>query len=138
MGFISLPLEDVKEPEVVPDGNYDLRIIKAEDGRSKAGNDMTSIMIKVEDDRYPDAQVIRHWLTYPDEDTPKDQRYLRLLDIKRFLLAFGIPYEKGFESEDLVGATGKCLVYQEEGDDGNIYNRLRLPRLDKKSNRGRD
>lgn len=133
MPFIDAALDDsVKEAEPVPEGDYELRIVKSEDGESKAGNSMTTVYMRVEDNNYPNAALVRHWLTYPDSHTPQDQRQMRLLDIKRFLSCFGIPFEKGgFNSDDLMGATGRCMVTQEEGDDGNVYNRLRLPRLRK-------
>ena len=130
MPFISVPLDDAKEAEPVPEGEYDLRIVKAEDGESKKGNAMTTVYIKIEDSAYPNAALLRHWITYPDKDTPADQRQMRLLDIKRFLTCFGVAMEgNGFNSDDLLGASGRSFLYQEEGDDGNVYNRLRLPRL---------
>jgi hypothetical protein len=98
---------------------------------------MTTVYIKVESNDFPNPQIIKHWLTYPDSDTPEDQRAMRLIDIKRFLTCFGVAMEdKGFNSEDLVGCTGECLVIQEEADNGNTYNRLRLPRLKKASTGG--
>jgi hypothetical protein len=130
MGFINVDLGDVKEVEAVAEGEYDLRVVKAEDGESKAGNQMTSVLIRIEDAAIPNPAPVRHWLTYPSTDTPADQRQMRLLDIKRFLHMFGVPMEKGgFDSQDLVGATARCYLSQEEGDDGNVYNRLKLPRL---------
>lgn len=130
MPFIKVPLDDAKEQEAVPEGEYDLRIVKAEDGESKKGNPMTTVMIAIENSGIPNPNIVRHWLTYPDDNTPADQRNMRLLDIKRFLTAFGVPTEDGgFNSDDLPGQTARCFLSQEEGDDGQIYNRLRLPRL---------
>lgn len=130
MPFIKVDLDDAHEQQVVPEGEYQLSIVKAEDGESKKGNEMTTVYIKVENSPIPNPSLIRHWITYPDPDTPAEQRNLRLVDIKRFLTVFGVAHEGGgFNSDDLVGATGQCLVIQEEGDDGNNYNRLRLPRL---------
>jgi hypothetical protein len=130
MGFIKQPLNDAKEPEAVPEGMYDLRIHRADEGKSKAGNDMVTVLIKIEDSQYPNASLIRHWITYVSKDTPPDQRQMRLLDQRRFLQAFSVPYqEDGFNTEDLQGQTGRMMVKQEEGDDGTVYNRLVLPRL---------
>lgn len=130
MPFIPLAMNDVKENEAVPEGTYDLRIVKVEDGKSKAGNTMTTVVIRIEDAAHPNASPIRHWLTYPDDNTPADQRQMRMLDIKRFLALFEVDLTPdGFDSDDLNGAVARCLVTQEEGDDGNIYNRLRLPKL---------
>lgn len=130
MPFIKVDLDDVEEQNVAQEGEYDLRIISAEDKESKAGNDMTVLLIQIEGAEQQNLAPIRHWITYPTEDTPPEQRAMRLIDLKRLLACFGIKYEnKGFNSEDLVGATGHCLVIQEKGDDGNTYNRIRPPRL---------
>ena len=130
MPRINVELKDAQELEVAPEGEYDLRIVKAEDGESKSGNDMTTVTIAFEG--HPEWQAVRHWITYPNADTPPDQRAMRLIDITRFLTCFGVNFDDdGFDSDDLVGQTGRCLVIQEEADDGNTYNRLRLPRLKK-------
>jgi len=136
MPFIKIALDDAAEQEPVPEGEYELQIIKADDGESKKGNQMTTVMLKVMDPpaSCPNPAIIRHWITYPDMDTPADQRNLRLIDIKRFLTVFNIQMtEDGFDSDDLVGSTGRCFVYQEQSENNDeIYNRLRLPRLSKK------
>jgi len=132
MPFIDVALDDAAELEVVEEGEYELQIAKAEDGESKAGNLMTTVYIKILDAPIANASLVRHWITYPDESTPPEQRAMRLIDIKRFLVLFNIIHDgNGFNSEDLVGATARCLVIQEEADDGNVYNRLRLPKLKK-------
>jgi hypothetical protein len=131
MPFIKVDLDDAQEFETAQEGEYDLRIVKAEDGESKSGNDMTTVTIMIEG-AASNVAPIKHWITYPGPDTPPDQKAMRLIDIKRFLVCFGVAHEGGgFNSEDLVGQTGRCLIIQEKADDGNTYNRLRLPRLRK-------
>jgi len=130
MPRINVDLDDAQELEIAPEGEYELRIVKAEDGESKSGNDMTTVTIAFEG--HPEWQPLKHWITYPNAATPPDQRAMRLIDIKRFLVCFGISHDDtGFDSDDLVGQTGECLVIQEKADDGNTYNRMRLPRLSK-------
>lgn len=132
MSFIRVRLDDsVKEPEVGPEGLYDLRIVKAEDGESKRGNPMTTVTIRIEGPGdCSQYNIFNHWIIYPTDDTPDGQVRMRTLEIKRFLSCFGIPFgPEGFDSEELVGATGRSLITQEEGDDGIVRNRLRLPRL---------
>lgn len=131
MSFIKLAIDDIKEGEVVPEGEYDLRIVSAKDGTSKAGNQMTTVMIKIEDAGMPNPNLVGHWLVYPDESVDKEQKQMRLLDIKRFLSCFGVAIDGGFDSDDLVGQTGRCFLRQEQGEDGKTYNRLVLPRLKK-------
>ena len=131
MPYISVALDDAKEGEPVPEGEYELRIVKAEDGESKKGNTMTTVTMRIENAGIPNASPVRHWLVYPDSSTPMEQRNLRLLDIKRFLTCFGVPFDGGgFDSADLEGAIGRCMLTQEQNEEnGEIYNRLRLPRL---------
>lgn len=130
MSFIKLDLEGVNESEPVPEGEYELRIIKSEDTESKKGNPMTVVTIKIEDGEFPNPSLVYHYITYPTEDLPDNQKYMRLLDIKRFLTLFEVGFQDGgFDSEDLLGQTAKGMLIQEEGEDGIIRNRLRLPRL---------
>lgn len=130
MGFVSVSLNDVQEPQVVPEGEYDLRIVKKEDGESKKGNPMTTVMIRIEDAAVRNPAIVMHYLVHPTPDTPPDQREMRNLEFKRFLTVFGVAYdERGFDTDDLVGATCRCSLIQEEGDDRVIRNRLKLPRL---------
>lgn len=130
MGFIAVQLDNVREPEVVPEGEYDLRIVKKEDTKSKKGNPMTVCYIRIEDASTPNPAIVTHYLTPPTSDTPPDQVQMRSLDIKRFVTLFGIGYdERGFDTDDLVGAVARGTLVQEEGDDGVIRNRIKLPRL---------
>lgn len=130
MAFIKADLKDVKEASAVPEGEYSLRILKVEEGESKKGNPMLTLLIKIEDAQVKNPAPMRHWIVLPDRDTPEDQVQMRMLELKRLLATFGIRYDgEGFDTDDLVGATGKGFVAQEEGDDGSVYNRLRLPRL---------
>lgn len=130
MAFIRADLKDVKEAEAVPEGEYALRILKVDETESKKGNPMLALMIKIEDAPIKNPAPLRHWIILPDANTPDDQVQMRSLELKRLLAAFGIRYDgEGFDTEDLVGATGKAFLTQEQGDDGGVYNRLRLPRI---------
>ncbi len=130
MPFVNAALGDAREPEAVPEAEYDLRIVKSEDGESKKGNAMTTIYIKIEDPQYPNAALVGHWLVHPTKDTPPEQVQMRLLETRRFLECFGIPYEgDGYNTDDFVGATGRSFLSQETGDDNVVRNRLKLPKL---------
>lgn len=129
MAFINAQLDQsVKEPEAAPEGEYDLRIIKANRKESKSGNMMTEVVISVEDEK--GVAPIYHYLIDVTKDTPAQQADMRRLELKRFMQVFGIKHaDDGYDDEDLPGATGRCMLTQEEGDDGIVRNRLRLPRL---------
>lgn len=125
MPFISESLDDVTEAKPAREGEYDLRIIKAEEKPSKLGKIMAEVIIAFDDQ--VEAPPIRHYMVKWNSDTPADQIRMRKLEFKRFFACFHINPES--EVEDWVGATGRSLVTQEEGEDGNMYNRLKLPRL---------
>jgi len=123
-------LADVKEPEAVPEGRYDLRIVRNEERTSDAGNSMTMITIRVEDPEYPNARLFNHCLTR----LPKDHTYWDLSAQlrKRFLKAFSIPLDgDNWDTDDLDGATANCLVVQEtlkarsEDEEPFVVNKLR-------------
>lgn len=131
MPFVPIRLDDVQEGAAVADGEYDLQIVKAILGESKKGNSMVTVTLRVLD--VPEANLINHWITPPSAGLPEDQVRLRKLDVKRFCSAFGIPHEDGgFDTDDFPGKTARIYLKKEVSeDDGNEYNRLRLPRLAK-------
>lgn len=127
-------LTDDVEDKLVPEGQYELRVAKAEYGPTKKGDhNMISLMLVVEGSDGDGALPINHYILVPgDNDEPRVAR-MRLRDLKRFLVAFGYPIGDGFDPEehtnDLSGLTGKVRVIQEEGQDSNMYNRIRLPKV---------
>jgi hypothetical protein len=125
MPFIKESLADVRERRAAPEGEYDLRIMKATDAPSKKGTDMITVQIGFADGT--DAPPFYEYLMGWDSDTPDDQISMRKLTIKRFCAVFDV--SEDFDAEDLVGETGNCMVTQEEGQDGMVRNRLKLPRL---------
>lgn len=125
MGFITESLEDVHEPIAAPEGDYDVRIIKAERKESKKGRDMIALLLKI--DGY-DAQPFNHFLlSWNSMDDDEDQIRMRKLEIKRFVAAFDLPDD--FDAEDCVGQTASVYLTQEVGDDDVVRNRMRLPRI---------
>lgn len=128
MGFINAALDDVQEDKAVPEGEYDLRITDVKEGKTKKGQDMVTCMVKIEGSEGEGAQPIFVNLLF-NSDNPQAAR-LQALDVKRFLAAFNIPHDsRGFNTEDLQGATANCFVAQEEDQQGNIRNVLKPPRL---------
>src|SRR5262245_17071364 len=127
MGFVKIDLKNAKEPEVVPEGRYSLRVVKVMDSETKKKDPMTVVTIRIETNEVANPAPIQHFITYPNGGQWDD---MRALEIKRLLTVFGVRYdEAGFDTEELLGATGESLVIQEEGDDGVVRNRLKLPRI---------
>lgn len=117
--------DELKEPEVMPDGLYNLQITDIEVGKSKSGRDMFTLNIEFVD--HPEARGFRHWLTFPSQEDTSDTRKFMLLNMKRFFDAFGVEYENGVSTESIKGATGVDVpVKLSSTDDGKEYNELGL------------
>ena len=129
MSFIEITgMDEAQEPELAPEGQYDLRITHAEDYINDKGTPLVRCSIAF--DGKPEYQNMNYWVILPKgEDQEQDQK--RIINVKRFLTMFGVPFENGFEIEDLFGATAdKANVSQSDADEeGNIYNELRISRL---------
>lgn len=127
MSFVKIDLKNAKEPEPVPEGEYDLRIVKVMDTETKKKEPMTVVTLRVEDQGFPNAAAVQEFITYPNGGQYDD---LRALQLKRLLTLFDVPFdESGFDSADLMGKTGRCFLTQEEGDDGVLRNKMKLPRI---------
>jgi|SRR5712664_132990 len=137
MPFISAPVADAREDELVPEAQYDLTIESADEQDSKKGKPQIMCMITVDN---PPSTVsspapIFHYISLPHpDDEPKASRF-KLRMIRRFLEVFNIPFEdNGFDSDDLQGAKGSCLVAQQEimrdeKPTGEYSHTLRLPKF---------
>jgi hypothetical protein len=126
MPFIKESLDDVTEAHPAPEGEYDLRILKATDGETKKGQPMVSVLIGFADGT--DAPPFGHWVLGWNGLEDDEEILRRKRDFKRFCSVFNVPED--FEVEDLKGEVGTCFVGQEESDQDNVVrNRLKLPRL---------
>jgi hypothetical protein len=132
MPLIDLPdLDQDFEPEPVPEGQYDLRVVKFQGGESKAGKPMYTAMLVVEDEEFPNAAPINFFLSIPTKNDEERSRTFKMQQIKRFLATFNIPYEaNGFAEEDVEGATASQISISQRApnDDGRVYNEVHLPR----------
>ncbi len=136
MPFIEQALADAKEDVTVPEAEYDLEIISTETKVSKkaaaAGkttDNMVACVIAIRSDDYPNAAMIFHHIMLVT-DPNYEWNHLWLRDQKRFLVVFSVPFEgNGFDTDDLQGCTGRCLVGVEKNERGEDVNVLRLPRV---------
>lgn len=126
--FVSLELGDDYEDKPVSEGEYEVRVVSARTGVSKKGNPQVEIVCVIDEE--PEAPAIYHYMGFPGEDDDDRQRRSKMRNITRFLKHFRVPFEtSGFSPEDAVGCTAECMVVQEAyGDDGDISNRIRIPR----------
>lgn len=127
MPRLELNLKDVQEAKPVSGGKrYSLTISEAEFREEK--ND---IRISIGIDDHLDAPNVSHFCSLPKSDDDDRKAQFKALMMKRFLVAFNIPHDDdGFDVEDFPGATAELeLRLSDPDDNGNVYNRLVLPRL---------
>jgi hypothetical protein len=143
MAFIKQAMSDAKEANAVPEGEYDLRVVKSERKEFKSGREGYALQIAIEDRDFPNAGLIFHNLMLTKDDDKDTTRNMILLGQRRFFECFGIAYEDdGFDDDDLEGATGRCLVTKVNAQKedpknpgkyidipGEFRNELQLPRL---------
>lgn len=145
MTFIPVNLDDVQEAKPAAGGTYSLRIVKCDVVKTGPnakipGADQFKVSIGFEDE--PNTPNITHYVSLPHEQDDDGGAFKALL-LKRFLTLFNIPYgADGIDTEQLamemVGAAANCEVTQTEPDDnGNVYNRIKVPRLPNESSQGR-
>ena len=134
MSFIQMDssFSNVKEKQPVPKGTYDLLIENAVEHTSKESG-KPSIKCTIAIEGHPEASKVTHYVPLPNDEDDAAKTANKMIMIKRFLVAFGIPFEdNGFNVEDFFGARGQAelqLTSPDEDPNGNIYNRLNLPRL---------
>jgi len=134
---IPLNLNDVQESRPVPNGRYDVVIASADEGKNKDGTkDQIKVSLGIQG--HDTAPNVTHFISLPGNGDDSQKTNFKMLLLKRFLHAFHIPYDAdGFNVDDFPGASAKCdLTLSEPDDNGNIYNRLQLPRLPTEGNEG--
>lgn len=145
MTHIPVNFDEVQEPQPAPGGRYDLQILEAVVTKTgpnskNPGSPQYRVTLGFEDQSL-NAPNVSHFISLPNEtDEPKDANFKALL-LKRFLVLFGVPFDSsGIDMEEtamaMVGATANVEVKLGEPDDnGNVYNRLVVPRIPSESGR---
>lgn len=146
--FIPVNFDAVQEPKPVPRGNYDLQITQAEvalsgENSKRPGSPQYKVSIAIDGPEGEHAPNITHFISLPhEEDEPSSAQFKALL-LKRFLTLFNIPFDsQGIDLEktamEMVGRTARAEVSLSDPDDnGNVYNRLVVPRIREEDTGGR-
>lgn len=124
MTFISQPMDDHKEKELVPEGRY---LVRVRDYKIKEREDgvMKSILVFHEIDGEPDAKdvVFNINLVLPEDDT--DRKYWKLAFQKGYLRLFDVDWSSnGFDPNDLIGKEAEVDIFQETTPKGDVANRF--------------
>lgn len=106
MGFVEMALGDYKEKEVLPEGEYTLRV---------AGSDWndahTTLSIWHDVEGVENAKTVFFNINLPKQGDSKKTIDAKLGFTVGYLKLFGIEFgPEGFNEEDLLGATARCRL----------------------------
>lgn len=127
MSFINLgkDINQIKEPETVPEGMYDLAVEKVMEKKNDQG-DITGLNLIIDVVGYVDAAAVFHHISLPVEGDEDEKIDFKLRFLKKFLELFDVPFDKkGFDEAALVGAQGKCKLVLDEYQ-GTVSNKIKL------------
>lgn len=138
MTFIPVNFDEAIEAQPASAGTYNLQITSAEVAKtgpnSKVpGSPQFRVSIGFPDEA--NTPNLTQFISLPNEQDDPDKAQFKVLMLKRFLTLFNVPFASdGIDTEkmamDMVGATARAEVTLTEPDDnGNVYNRLVVPRL---------
>lgn len=119
------------EDKAVKRGKYDLVIAKAEYKETKKGGDfMLALMLKIEGEEGIGAKPVNLMLMDPSKTDDAAIQRMRKRDLKRFMVAFGIDgLDMETQAEELQGLTAKGITLTEETYEGEVNNRVQLPKV---------
>jgi hypothetical protein len=123
---------DAPEKLLPDEGQYGVTVRSKEVGTAKSGRSTIGCWLTIEAGDGEEYEDVYHCMVFPtdaDWDDDPDKARLMLRGCQRFLAMLGIDFdEKGFDEEELDGASGRCLIKIEpyEGEDRP---KLSLPRI---------
>lgn len=141
MTFIACNFDDAVEPQPASAGRYNLQITGCDVAKTGAdskvpGSPQFKVSIGFQDD--PRVPNIMQYISLPNEQDDAAKANFKVLLLKRFLHLFNVKYDpKGIDVEqmamNMVGSVANVEVQLTEPDpkNGNVYNRIIVPRLDK-------
>jgi len=134
MSFIEMNgIGEAKEAEAVDENNYDLVVATVSEEPSKKGKPMITLGIEIEG--HPDASLVYHYVSLPDEDDEEKTAKFKLLMAARFFTLAGIDVSNGLDTDELFGVSFKGFLSKEEieQDDPDappaFRNTLKVPKL---------
>lgn len=142
MSIVDINFDDVHEPAPLAKGRYPTQItgaqVKQTGANSKRpGSDQIVVTIGFTgpSPEEQNAPTMSHYISLPHPDDEAKTNNFKVLQLKRFLTVYGISFNSGgFDLEEtcfsMIGNEANIEVELSEPDDkGNVYNRLKLPRI---------
>jgi hypothetical protein len=123
-GILDLNLDEAKEPVVVPDSEYEVKITSMQLKKSEKGNEYFSVSLEIIDE--PAAAPVFYLLMLPNgEDERMDNRWK--LNLRRFFQAFDVDYNNlEVDTENRVigvkGHIGWVFLRTEEDQEYGLRN----------------
>ncbi len=143
MSIINVNFDDAVEPKPAAAGSYELQITKCDitetgPNSKRPGSPQFKVTIGFIDQ--PNTPNVQHYVSLPHEEDDSDAANFKLLLLKRFLVLFNVQFATNeIDTEkmamDMIGATATADVeLTEPNDNGDVYNRLRVPKIRGESN----
>jgi len=143
MTFLNVDFDSVVEPAPLPAGRYATQITNAEvkqtgERAKHPGRDqiVVSVVFTGDSAEEANAPAVTHFIALPHPDDEPRTASFKARMLKRFLLIYGVPFDSnGIDLEEtclaMIGCSADMEVSLSAPDDnGNVYNRLVLPRID--------
>lgn len=140
----NINFDDAVEPQPLPKGKYEVQITAAEEkvtGPNSKNPGSPQVVVTAgfigPSQEEQNAPTVRHFISLPAEGDEAKTANFKVLLLKRFMAAFGVPVPTGSQDlnvEDLcfslVGRTATLEVsLSEPNDSGDVYNGLIIPRM---------
>jgi hypothetical protein len=135
---MQLNFDDAVEPTIAPAGRYALQITEAKEmvtGPNSKNPGSPMIRVSIGFPQNDEYQNFNHFIMLPTEDDEQKAANNKVLNLKRFLVLFGIPFQNGELDVpglimDMTGAQTDGEVKQTEPNaNGDVYNSLAVPRI---------
>ena len=130
--FINVNLNDAIESNPVKAGRYDVTITGIPEEVLTRETKKPQLVVSLAIEGNPNAPELRHYLSLPQADDEPKKFEFKVLLLRRFADAFNIPFTaEGINLEDFPGQTARGIEIQlsEPDANGNVYNRLVVPRM---------
>lgn len=120
MGILDeMELDNLPEEKALPDGEYEVVILSAEEYIGKESGKMSiRVILSVPDE--PEAQDIFHYISLPQPDDTEKTRFRKMRRIRDFLDAFGLTKADPYDL--WVGHKSWALLKQEMDNHGEPRN----------------
>ncbi len=106
---------DVEEAKPVPAGMYTVRITDVEEGEGKKSG-LAMLIVSMDIPDQPKAQGMTTYLQIPGQEGLKNPEWTAL-NLKRFLVTFGIDFESGtFSTDGMLGQQAEVKLGLEHSD----------------------